>query len=100
MTAAELRERLASASPPTVLDVRTPLEWARDGIDGAIRLEQDSAPARIDELDPGGNYAVICEAGYRSGQLASWMRRHGFERVVNVIDGMAGWRDLPPAAGR
>ena len=27
-------------------------------------------------------------------QLASWMRIQGFEDVVNVLDGMAGWREL------
>ena len=45
------------------------------------------------DLDPAKRYAVICEGGWRSSQLASWMRREGFGEVVNVIDGMAGYRD-------
>ena len=50
------------------------------------------APELLGELDPGGRYLVICEGGYRSGQLASWLDLHGFEDVTNVIDGMWAWR--------
>jgi len=94
MTAAELRARLEAGEELVVLDVREPWEHALGTIDGAARLDPDGAPARLGELEPGVHYAVICEAGYRSGQLASWMQRHGL-RATNVLDGMAGWRALP-----
>lgn len=93
-TAAALRAALADDPDLVVLDIRTEPEWAKGAIEGALQLEQDEAPGRASELDRGRRYAVICEAGYRSSQLASWMLREGFEDVTNVIDGMAGWRAL------
>ena len=94
LSAAELKSRLAAPEPPVVLDVRTPAEWKTGTIQGAARVEQDAAPALLAELDPDVEYAIICEGGYRSSQLASLLQREGFPRVHNVIDGMAGWRKL------
>jgi len=39
-------------------------------------------------------YAVICEGGVRSSQLASLLKARGFGEVSNVIDGMWAWRRL------
>lgn len=93
-TAAHLSKVLENPSPPIVIDVRSRGEYERGTIDGALLLEQDEAPALLDDLDREAHYAIICEGGYRSSQLASLMRRQGFTHVVNVIDGMAGWRAL------
>ena len=93
-TAASLKKQLASANPPIVIDVRSRSEYERGTIESALLFEQDEAPTLIADLDKQAHYAIICEGGYRSSQLASLMRRRGFEHVVNVIDGMAGWRSL------
>jgi len=94
LTAAELRERLHGERAPTVIDVRSAAEFATGTIPGALLVDQDEAAALVVELDRARTYAVICEGGYRSSQLASWMRSHGFEHASNVIDGMAAWRAL------
>ena len=76
-----------------VIDVRTVAEWDDGKLDDALLFHEDEAPSLATQLDPTKRYAIICEAGWRSSQLASWMRREGFPDVVNVIDGMAGYRD-------
>jgi hydroxyacylglutathione hydrolase len=91
MTTAELAQRLAAGDDLIVIDVRTQGEWDKGVIEGAITYEQDEAPAHLADLDPSKEYAIICAGGYRSGQFASLLRRSGFERVHNVIDGMSGW---------
>lgn len=93
MTARELAAELRADAPPVVLDVREPWEQALRAIPGAVLLDPDEAPQVLDELEPEASYAVICERGYRSSQLASWMQRAGFD-ATNVIDGMRGWRAL------
>lgn len=99
-TAADLAAALAGPAPPRVVDVRTSFEQALGAIPGALRVDPDEAAALV--LDPTGpfrtglDYAVICERGVRSSQLASWMQRNGL-RARNVLDGMAGWRALPAA---
>ena len=89
----EALARALAADPEVVLiDVRSSLEHLTGTIDGALLVDPDEAPELLEELDPGGRYLVICEGGYRSGQLASWLDLHGFEDVTNVIDGMWAWR--------
>jgi rhodanese-related sulfurtransferase len=92
-----LRAELAGPAPPLVVDVRTAAEFERGTIPGALLVDQDAAPGLLAELaerDRARRIAVICEGGWRSSQLASLLRRNGFPDVVNVIDGMAGWRKL------
>lgn len=88
-----LAARLASNDPPIVLDIRTAGEFATGTIQGAITIDQDHGPESVAGLDPSREYVVICEGGWRSSQLASWMKMNGFARVSNAIEGMAGWRD-------
>lgn len=87
-----LAEALQSPNPPVVIDVRSRAEQRTQTIPGALLFEQDEAPAQISELDREARYVIVCEAGWRSSQLASYMRREGFHNVVNMIDGVAGWR--------
>jgi len=95
MKAAELAQRLAEPDAPTVLDIRTPEEFAGGVIPGAMRIDEDRGPEAVRGLDPHGHYAIICAGGWRSSQLATWMRNHGFDDVTNVVDGMSAWDDLP-----
>lgn len=92
MTVAELRALLEGPDPPVVIDVRSLEEYATGTIEGALRFEQDEAPRLAEDLERDRAYAVICEGGWRSSQLASWMKREGFADVANVIDGMSAWR--------
>jgi rhodanese-related sulfurtransferase len=94
LDARALRAELAGPAPPLVVDVRTAREFERGTIPGALLVDQDDAPKLLAELDRARRIAVICEGGWRSSQLASLLRRNDFPDVVNVIDGMAGWRAL------
>jgi len=92
-TVEDLARELASAEPPTVIDVRAQDEWKTGTIEGALLIDHDAAPGLVDKLDPTKRYAIICEGGFRSSQLASLLVRAGFEDVHNVIDGMYAWRE-------
>ena len=89
----ELAQAIEAGEDFELIDVRTRVEFATGTIDGARLVDPDAAPLLIDELDPDKRYYLICEGGYRSGQLASLMRIHGFEDVHNVLDGMYAWRN-------
>ena len=95
MTASDLRDLLDSPSAPRVIDIRTPDEFDSGTIETALRVHHDAGPSVLAQaLDRHAPIAVICEGGFRSGQLASYLVRNGYTNVVNVIDGMAGWRAL------
>ena len=93
MTALELAQSIKRGTAMVILDVREPWEQALQAIPGAVLLDPDEAPAYLEQLQPGVDYAVICEGGYRSSQMASLMQKKGLH-AINVIDGMSAWRGL------
>ncbi|MGH9147881.1 MAG: rhodanese-like domain-containing protein, partial [Vicinamibacterales bacterium] len=89
--AGELVDELASATPPLVLDVRRPREWADAHIDGSINVPLNHLEERIGELPRDRRIVVHCASGYRSSIAASLLARRGFERLVELTGGMAAW---------
>lgn len=101
MSPQTLYERLAETEPPTVLDVREPNEWEEGHIEGAVFMPYRELPTRRKEIRTNTPLAVICDAGHRSVIAASLLEHAGVQNVVNVDQGMSGWRKagLPEARG-
>jgi len=94
--AGEASARAAREQGRTVIDVRTPEEFAAGHVAGAINLNlQDPDFAeRVAALDPEVDYVVYCRSGNRSATAATQMRAAG----LDVLDGgglqtmaAAGW---------
>lgn len=82
----------------TILDVRTPGEYAAGHLAGAVNIDvqgPDFAHA-VAELDPAGRYAVYCHSGNRSATAVSYLVGHGFTHVSELAGGISAWE----AAGR
>ena len=86
----------AKADGRTVIDVRTPEEYAAGHVDGAtlVNFQDPGFADAIAELDPEVDYVVYCRSGNRSAQAATQMRAIG----LDVTDGgaltdmaAAGW---------
>ncbi len=71
---------------PTIIDVRTPDEFAAGHVEGAINIDLTSPDfaTKIAELDPSGNYALYCRSGNRSGQAVQYMTEQNFTNVTNL----------------
>jgi rhodanese-related sulfurtransferase len=84
--------RLIDAGGATVLDVRTPEEFAQLGhIPGARLLPVHliaSAPAVLPDNGP---VLVCCEHGVRSAHAAAVLEAAGVGPVYDLADGMAAW---------
>ena len=84
---------LAADPSVTVIDVRTPDEFAEGHLEGATMIDF-SSPTFADDvaaLDPAGNYLVYCRSGNRSGQAVAVMQQLGFERVWDMEGGVVAW---------
>jgi hydroxyacylglutathione hydrolase len=96
----ELARRLDNSDPPSVLDVRSPAEWAEGHIPGSIHIPFAQLHGRLDELPREAPIATICKAGKRSGLAASILQREGFEGVIHVSRGNAAtWSKDHPDRG-
>ncbi len=91
MTAAEARARIDSPTPPFLLDVREPYEYAAGHIDGARLLPLGELGRRLKELPQDREILVICRSGNRSGAATRQLVQAGY-RAVNLSGGMIGWQ--------
>lgn len=83
---------LAAIQDPavTVVDVRTPEEYAAGHLPNAININVES-PTFIDEisaLDPEGIYALYCRSSNRSRTAEETMLEEGFSQVFDLDGGV------------
>lgn len=91
----ELKQYLAQAStPPLLLDVREPQEYACCHLEGSLHIPMREIPARLAELDKAREIVVICHHGMRSMQIAAYLEAQGFLQVINLDGGVDAWAVL------
>jgi phage shock protein E len=68
-----------------VVDVRTPREFDKGHLEGAILIPHTQISARLDELgsDLDRNIVVYCRSGRRSGIAQQMLRGLGYKNVLN-----------------
>jgi len=96
----ELKQRLDRGEHPVIVDVREPWEIAAASIADTINIPMNDVPARLSELDPDRETIVMCHHGVRSAQVAIYLSRNGFERVINLAGGIDAWSDIDPKVPR
>jgi phage shock protein E len=90
-----LRRVLVSKAPPelvraklqagaTVVDVRTPGEFARGHHAGAVNVPLGALPGRLAEIPRDRPVVLYCASGARSASAARLLRRAGYVDVVNA----------------
>ena len=102
LTVRSLAEQLASPTPPTVIDVRTPAEAQQRRIEAAVNIPLSRLQDHLDTLALDRPIVLHCASGYRSAIAASVLRRAGLARVADLVGGLAGWESagLPTASQR
>ncbi len=93
MTPTEYQARLADGRAPQLLDVREAWERAIADVPGTRHIPMAEIPARLSELDPDGEIAVLCRSGSRSAQVAQFLEQNGFRAVWNLKGGILAWSD-------
>lgn len=102
VTAGELARSLAGASPPLLLDVRTPLEFHAGHIEGAINVPITRLARALPDLplDPARPVVAICATAHRSIPAVRLLRARGLS-ASHLHAGMRAWRaaSLPVRRG-
>lgn len=92
--AAELIEVHQGRDDLVLLDTRTPAEFSRGALPGAVNLalvDPDLA-AKLAELSREKTYLIYCLTGHRSTRMLKRMAPLGFERAANLKGGLIAWR--------
>ena len=87
----------------TLLDVRTPREYAGGHIEGFRNIPVDELRERLREIEPGKPVYVICQSGLRSYIACRILAGHGYEAYnfaggFRFYDAVTGDRRLVEAA--
>jgi phage shock protein E len=68
----------------TIVDVRTPNEYASEHVPGAINIPLDQIQNRIDEFREMPKPVIAyCRSGARSGMATSILMQAGIQDVIN-----------------
>ncbi|WP_130735849.1 rhodanese-like domain-containing protein [Flavobacterium sp. J27] len=73
-----------------ILDVRTPSEFEKDHLAGAISIPLGELRTRYIELDTSVTYITCCSHGLRSVKAANLLKERGFKKVSNG----GAWEEL------
>jgi NADPH-dependent 2,4-dienoyl-CoA reductase/sulfur reductase-like enzyme/rhodanese-related sulfurtransferase len=83
---------VADISPDDLLlDVRSPEEFAKGTIPGAVNLPVDELRGRINELPKDKYIYIFCQIGLRGYLAQRILLQNGFEKVQNISGGYALW---------
>jgi glyoxylase-like metal-dependent hydrolase (beta-lactamase superfamily II)/rhodanese-related sulfurtransferase len=91
VTAAVMAEEGGASEPSVVLDVRTAREWQEKHVPGSVNVPLNQLLARVGELPRDRRMFVHCAGGYRSSIAISLLQLRGFDRLVELIGGLAAW---------
>ncbi len=94
MQAKELMQRLKSDKPPTIIDVRSKIEFRGGHIPGAIHVPMWKILFRLANLPHDKNAEVVltCELGPRAQAVQGLLTRRGYINLTLLDGHMAGWR--------
>ncbi len=97
----ELKEKMDSANPPLVVDVREPWENERCAIPGAKLIPLRQVPESLDDLKKETREIVVhCHHGGRSLRAVNWLRSQGVS-ARNLTGGIHAWaEEIDPGMGK
>jgi phage shock protein E len=68
----------------TIIDVRSPMEFAADKLPGAVNFPVEQIQFKLDEIRSlPAPYLLYCRSGARSGMATSILKQAGFSEVYN-----------------
>lgn len=91
----ELMTRIEAETAPTILDVRTPEEFAAGHVPGAINIPYTELEERYSELETEGSdeLVVYCQSGRRAGIAEATLVELGFTNVRDLDGHIAAWKE-------
>jgi len=98
---AELQALREQGSAPVIVDVRSPIEFEGERIEGSLSMPLETLDATLHELPEQADVIVVCRTGVRATIAAEALGRAGHRSRV-LEGGVLAWRGakLPLKVGR
>ncbi|GAS93106.1 molybdopterin biosynthesis-like protein MoeZ [Mycolicibacterium canariasense] len=99
VTPLELRELLDSGKPVALIDVREPVEWEINHIEGAELIPKSAleAGSGLAQLPQDRVPVLYCKTGIRSAEALAAVKKAGFAEALHLQGGIVAWaKQLEP----
>lgn len=91
---AEVKRRLDSNEPLSLIDVREPFEHQIASLPSATLIPMNTIPANLQQIEAASDekpVIIFCHHGMRSLNVVSWLRRNGVENCQSMAGGIDEW---------
>lgn len=85
--------QLINGRNATIVDIRTPEEFAKGSLPNARNLPVDKIKDGTGALKKDKPLIVVCANGQNAGKVAAQLRSSGFSDVFVLGGGLAAWRE-------
>ncbi len=92
MSVHDLKNKLEKNEGMTLLDVRKKKEWDEGHIKGASHIYVGELEENLDKISKESQVIVYCDSSRRSSTAASILKRHGYNKIYNLLGSMAAWK--------
>ncbi len=94
ISAQDVKKAMDNHENVILLDVRTPMEFSRGKIEGAVNVPVDEVSAKIEQVipDKSATIYVYCLSASRSPFAVEMMNELGYQHVFNMTSGLLAWR--------
>jgi rhodanese-related sulfurtransferase len=95
-------KKMLATSEKIILDVRTPGEFSRGHLTGAILIDyyRDDFKSELAKLDKSKPVFVYCAAGSRSGSASKLLSQLGFKEIYDLHGGLSAWAEAGKSVTR
>lgn len=78
----------------TIIDVRTPEEYAAGHIPGAVNInvQSDTFAQAIQQYNKKKPIYIYCQSGRRSAKASEQMKAMGFKKITDLNGGYKNWK--------
>lgn len=84
-------QRCGNKPEVTLLDVRTPVEFAEKHIAGSLHIPLDQLDEQLSTLDKDQTIVLICAAGKRAEKACQLLSTKDFTKLQVMTGGIADW---------
>lgn len=92
ITVGALKELMNLEDNLQIIDVRNDDEVANGMIPGAIHIQKDTVPNRLNEIDKSRTVYINCGSGIRSAVVAEFLNANGYN-TYSLDGGYQSWKN-------